>query len=366
MTPGAALLVALLAQTGAPAETASARVRLELRAPRDCTSRADLTTRIAIRSSRIEVVDAAAISAHIDIGSPRPGSVVADLVFTSAGVEQAPRRVVARSCAEAADGVALIIAVTLDPNLRRRTAPGPTEQRKALGETAAGSLSAAETQRPTGPGPEPVAPVGNPSSAPAPLPAGAPAPTPTAAVKIEAPAAPTPRGVQGRELGVSAAGETIFGPSPRAMPGVALYLFAGLDREGLWSPALVVGATHVWRSDLSEPGGAASFTLDAASLDACPLRLRWWRLTARPCASALIGRLAAQGSSTAQAAGAARPFGAAGAVIAAGLGSPIELTARLGIGVTLLRDSYEFATNVFYRAAAVTVSASVGVGVHWP
>ena len=68
-----------------------------------------------------------------------------------------------------------------------------------------------------------------------------------------------------------------------------------------WSPALFVGATHVWRSDLSEPGGAASFTLDAASLDACPLRLRWSRLAARPCASALVGRLAASGSDTDQA-----------------------------------------------------------------
>ena len=80
----------------------------------------------------------------------------------------------------------------------------------------------------------------------------------------------------------------------------------------------------------------------------------------------LFGRLATQGSNTSQAASAARPFGAAGAVISAGFGSPIELSARLGIGVTLIRDAYEFATNVFYRAAPVTISASVGVGFHWP
>jgi hypothetical protein len=163
-----------------------------------------------------------------------------------------------------------------------------------------------------------------------------------------------------------AAAQTIFGPAPSVMPGIALYLLVGVDREGPWAPALVVGATHVWRSDLAETGGAASFTLDAASLDACPLRLRWSRLTARPCVSALIGRLATEGSNTVQGSSAARPFGAAGAVVSAGVGAPIELTARLGIGVTLLRDSYEFATNVFYRSAAVTISASVGVGFHWP
>lgn len=343
MTPGAALLVALLAQTGAPTETPSTKVRLELRAPRDCTSRADLAARIAARSSHIEVVDGAAISAHVDVGSPRSGSVVADLVLTSPGVEQSSRRVVARSCAEVADGVALIIAVTLDPNLRAQPASG------------------------NGPGDGHTArPLAKPMESP-PIPAPVPPPAaPPAEMKTVATPALAPHSAQRRELGASAAGQAIFGPAPSAMPGIALYLLAGLDREGPWAPALIVGATHAWRSDLAETGGSASFTLEAGSLDACPVRLRWWRLTARPCASGLIGRLATQGSNTRQQASAARPFGAASAVLWAGFGSPIEVTARLGIGVTLLRDSYEFATNIFYRAEAITISASIGVGVHWP
>jgi hypothetical protein len=342
MTPGATLLVALLFETvnGTAADMAATKVRLELRAPGDCTSRADLAARIAARSARIEVVDDAAISAHVDVTVSRPGSAAADLVLSSSGVEQAPRRVVARSCAEVADGVALIIAVTLDPNLR--IAPGPEP---SVGERLVPANRAA---------------------APAPARAETGPPAPTAEVKAEAPAPRTDEGVQRRELAASAAAQTIFGPAPSVMPGIALYLLLGLDREGLWAPALVVGATHVWRSDLSEAGGAASFTLDAVSLDACPLRLRWSRLTARPCASALLGRLATQGSNAPQAAGAARPFGVAGAVISAVFGAPIELTARLGLGLTLLRDSYEFANNVFYRADAFTISASVGVGFHWP
>jgi hypothetical protein len=368
MIPGAALLVALLVQTasGTAADAASTRVRLELRAPHDCTSRLDLAARIATRSSRIEVVDDAPISAHVDVAPARTGGVVADLVLTSAGVEQPPRRVVARSCAEAADGVALIIAVTLDPNLRRKAAAGPSEQGKASGGGTAGAPPAAERTAPSASSGERVAPpaVTPPDSRIAPAAATRP-PAPLEA-KAEAPVASAPGRGQRRELGASAAAQAIFGPAPVVMPGIAVYLLAALDREGPWSPALVVGATHVWRSDLPESGGAASFTLDAASLDACPLRLRWSRLVARPCASALFGRLGTQGSNTVQAAGAARPFGAAGAVISAGFGSPIELTARLGIGVTLLRDSYEFATNVFFRAEAVTISASVGVGVHWP
>jgi hypothetical protein len=158
----------------------------------------------------------------------------------------------------------------------------------------------------------------------------------------------------------------VFGPAPTAMPGVSLYVMAGLDRSGLWAPALFLGVTHVWRADLSQPGGSASFTLDAASLDACPLRLRWSRLTARPCASALVGRMSARGSDTDNGADAARPFGVAGATLAAGFGSTIELSIRLSVGVTLLRDSYEFATHIFHRAGLITTSAGLGIGTHWP
>ena len=74
-----------------------------------------------------------------------------------------------------------------------------------------------------------------------------------------------------------------------------------LERDGVWAPALFLGATHVWRDDLAEPGGNASFTLDAATVDACPLRVGAAWFVARPCASALFGRLSASGTDTEQA-----------------------------------------------------------------
>ncbi len=149
------------------------------------------------------------------------------------------------------------------------------------------------------------------------------------------------------------------------MPGVALYAMAALERAGWWSPALIVGATHVGRGDLAEPGGRASFALDAGSLDLCPLRLRWAWLEARPCGSALVGRMSARGSYTVNGASASRPFAVAGAAVTAGFGSTITLSLRLAVGVTVVRDSYEFASDVFYRAGLVTTSASLGVGVRW-
>jgi hypothetical protein len=323
MTSSAAVLVALLsAGPLAAAETPAAKARLHVSADAACTTRDELAARIAARSSRIQFVDDAPVDVQVTLTSTRPGSVVAELVLTAPGAEQRPRRVVARSCAEAADAVALIIALTLDPTALARAAEPPPPV----------------TQSP-------------PPATPAPPRTDA---TPPAA------SAPTRR-----QFGVSIAGQTIFGAAPDVMPGVALYAMVALERAGWWAPALVVGATHVWRGDLAQQGGRASFTLDAASLDLCPLRLRWAWLEARPCAAALVGRMSARGSYTEQGASASRPFAVAGAAVTAGVGSTIELSLRLAVGLTVIRDAYEFASDVFYRAGPVTASASLGVGWRW-
>jgi hypothetical protein len=361
MTLGAALLVALVSQSPLPtrgrADAPSARFRLEVRGDVDCISRADLTARINARTAQVEISDEAPLSARVTVNATQPGKITADLILGS----EPPRRVTARSCSEVADGLGLIIAVTLDPTLRAQVQKGPP-------------ADAGVPSRPPG------------QPKPAPSTAAAPAPTattkPTAVAKSSAPtvvqppppptAAPAtvtqPRRAQpwpARQFDASVAGQTIFGPAPAAMPGVALYVTAALDREGPWAPALIVGAMHVWRSDLAERGGTASFTLDAGSLDACPLRLRWSGLTARPCVAALVGRLAAQGSNTAPALSVARPFAAAGAALSASYGSTVEVSARLGLGVTVVRDAYEFANDVFHRAGLFVVSASLGIGARW-
>jgi hypothetical protein len=324
-----ALLLALLAQSagGAVPGNPPATARLDVRDGGECVSRADLVARVAARSSRIQFVDNTDISAQVAVTSARPGNVAAELVLVADGAEPTPRRVVARSCAEAADAIALIIAVTLDPTLK----------------TNGGALDAAKPPDQPPPPPPPQPP------------------------KIETPATPA-ASPSSRPFAAYLAGQTIFGPAPNVMPSVAIFAMAALDREGLWSPALFVGATHAWRTSLAEPGGSASFTLDAASVDACPLRLAWHLLAVRPCAAALVGRLASSGADTGAAASTARPFASAGAAVSAGvgIGGRLELSLRLGVGLTLIRDSYEFGSATFHRADSVTTSASLGIGARWP
>jgi hypothetical protein len=150
------------------------------------------------------------------------------------------------------------------------------------------------------------------------------------------------------------------------MPGVTLYVMGAIERDGPWAPALVLGATHAWRSDLAEQGGTASFVLDAATVDACPLRVRRFGVTARPCLAVLVGRFVAQGGgNTDRPQTVPRPFAATGGALTASAGSTVQLFGRFGLGVTVVRDAYEFATDVFHRASLFMFSASIGVGARW-
>src|SRR4051812_37315069 len=113
----AALIVALApATSGAAAKATVTRAHLEVLGPAGCITREDIASRVAARSSRIRLdADDASVVATVAVTSQQPGSVTAELRMVGPRTAATPRRVVARSCQEAADAVALIVAVTLDP-----------------------------------------------------------------------------------------------------------------------------------------------------------------------------------------------------------------------------------------------------------
>jgi hypothetical protein len=227
MTSGGALLIALLLQgptgaSGGASDAPSTRARLELRGAGECISRGDLAARVGARTPRVQFVDDAAIYAQVTLTSARPGNVIAELVLAAPGNDQPSRRFVARSCAEAADAIALIIAVTLDPTLKRTGAVAPGG---ASGTTEAGTDRAPPPAEK--PGAEPAPP---------------PPPAPPAAVESVPPPAPGPATETRRQFAATIAGQTIFGPAPGVLPGIALYGMAALERDGIWAPALFIGA----------------------------------------------------------------------------------------------------------------------------
>lgn len=305
-------------------------VRLEVEAPPDCTTREELAARIAARSRRIAFAPDAAIAVRVTV-APGPGgrAVTGALTIARPGTPGAVRRITAASCEQASDGLALVIALALDPDAPATGVPAPD--------------------------------------------VAAPPPPPAATVAAPAPPARSPPATPVHTGWVAEAGaEAVFGPAPRPLAGVRAGARLTRDRgRSIWSPALVLSVVHAWTGDLDEPGGTAAFTLDAANLDACPLRLAAGAWEGRACGSLLVGRIEAAGSNTYAPASAARPFAAGGgslllaADLGRRLGAPVILGAQLEAAASWIRDSHAFSPTVFHRAAAVTLAAGLWVGLRF-
>lgn len=356
LLPAALAFAAELPIATAEPSVPVASANLQVDADPNCTNPADLIARVRARSPRVRfVADGSGLSIRVQVSVAASGAVTADVTLTSSDTKPSIRHVPARTCTEAADAVALIIAVTLDPTSVDNPTNGSAS--KAGGVPAAGAVSsdnkeanrAAASASSPKPHPEP----------PAPVPTG------------EAQGVNTANGAGSGSrvtFGAQLAAESLVGVAPGVMPGAAVFAIASLDSPSLWSPTLVLGGHHAWRTDVQEPGGTASFTLDAATLDVCPLRLRLAPLEARPCVTGLFGRFAARATDTFDpAAESVRPFGVVGAaaVMTAHLGWLLEASGRLAVGANLVRDSFEFSPAIFHTVPPISAAASLGIGLRW-
>jgi len=307
----------------APAHAAPVGVRLEVDASPSCTTPEELMARVRARSDRIQLQEAGRTVVRVSL-TPLPGlrTISGTLALEQPDGRTTERRILAPSCEQATDALALVLVLALDP-AAVSGAPPPTPP------------------RPTTPPPPAViaAPPGGP------------------------PPPPRPRTGWGLEAG----GWLAAGPAPRPLPGVWLGGLVARERPGAWSPALAVSLLHAGSGDLAEPGGRASFTLNAAVLDACPVRLAASIVEARPCASLLLGRLAAAGSDTYAPASAERSFGAAGLSLRLAVALPhhLQVGGRVEAEAPWRRDAFAFSPTVFHRAAAVTLAAGLSLGVRF-
>lgn len=331
----ATLLIGCLAKPAKADDPSIPSVRLKVRAARDCTSQADLRARVAARLPRAAFADdGVGLEATASFTTSQSGNVVGELTLAKPGTQTSFRRIVARSCAQAADAVALIIVVTLDPR-----APGETRAESAPSDSAALSKQ--------------------PSTEPKRDLAERPSMSSEALSTRASSASSLPR------FAVHLVGQAQFGVAPGVMPGLGLDAMAGLDRPALWSPAIVLGISHAWRSGVHATGGTAAFALDAVTLEACPFRVVLAPFEGRACGAGLAGVLAARGTHTNNSPGTrSRPFAALGASAlgTAKLHANIELWFRAAVQANLERYSFEFGPYVFHSTGPVTVGATIGVG----
>jgi hypothetical protein len=330
--------------------------RLDVQSSPSCASRGDLIARVLSRAPNVRfVVDDEALYVRVNVDATPTNAVVGEVTLSRSGAQPSTRRILAASCTEASDAIAVIIAIALGKSSRSNEDPAGTE---------GGSTGARDG---TKGGPDPSLPA-NPAGANA---TGRP---PRAreggAANPDGFATTSSPSLGSRPLfALQVAGQAFVGPAPGVMIGVGVHAMAGIDAASIWSPALILGAARAWRSGVEARGGTASFILDTAMLDACALRFAFASVETRLCGWALGGRLTAEGTNTFNASGpVARPFWTVGgsAVFTRTIAAPFELSARLAAGVNLVQDEFKFEPIVFHEVPAITLAASIGFGVRFP
>lgn len=326
----------------APDEPATAS--LELEAARDCATRDALIARVSSRSQRIQFVAGSMTALRVTL-SPTSHGVNGELAITRANGKRFVRRIIARTCREVVDALALIIAITLDP------AHVQPEVELPGTEPVAPSDAGASTP-PTPPEVPPAVAIKPPTEPPA------------AAEAPESSPAREPHGLLAAGIG----GRVTSGPTPSIMLGIAAHVLAAWERRSIWSPAARLSFAHFAGGGVTRSDGIARFALDVASLDVCTLRGAIARLELRACATLLAGRLASEGSYTYSPRSASRPFAAAGGSLltAIMLASRVELGARVAAAAPFARDAFQFTPEVFYRVASVTLELELGLAVRFP
>jgi len=306
------------------------RLNLVLEPSAGCASLPALEQRVRQRSGRIRFVsDRAGRLAHARIAEVPDGGFSAELKLTHQGAPPSSRRVEASDCLLALDALALIIAVTFDPEAAL-TPIAPA--------TASGSASAAPTDRRK---------------------------TARRAPSEAAPAAQSRRAPsRSSRVTTGPLAQATWGPAPEVMPGFGWQARMASDRSGLWAPALGVSLEYALRSGFSAPGGRARFQLLSLSFDLCPSAASGDTLSLRACLWACAGRLAANGYDTLDARTVRRSFWVTGASLLPDvkLGSGFSAFGVARGGIALVRDEFRFEpAAAFHRVSALAFETGLGV-----
>ncbi|HVY25903.1 MAG TPA: hypothetical protein VHB79_05100 [Polyangiaceae bacterium] len=201
---------------------------------------------------------------------PNGEQVTGKLEVSRATSEPTHRDFTASSCEEVGSALALVAALSLDPNARTDALPV-----RAVGTQGAAAAPVAEA---------PASPVAPPPKAPA----------PTTAAPASPPLNDTRYGYW-----VGMAGSGVLGAAPKPLGLVGLS--AGLRgvRERLLSPSLQL--TAAWgKTGVTGPAGSpGEFTWALGRLELCPLSVSLSEpLRLDPCAALEVGRLTARGADT--------------------------------------------------------------------
>jgi hypothetical protein len=355
------VLLALAFSSLAHAEPQEVRASLEVRAPDSCGAPRLLLARVERRSARIRFVEpgAGARRVRAEVREVVPRDYRATLSLWSEDGRELVRELRAADCAEAYDALALVIAVTLDPDADLGAEPEENPSEKPTEER--GESGAAAEPR-TGAGVAKAEP--QPSSRPA---SEAPAIVERRAeVGDLTPSADGSVSALTPSFGLLAAMRS--GPAPMVLPGFGM--FVGLEGlPGFPERSLVrVSALRHRRGNFEAAGGVADFSLDTLRLDACPFGFGRAGLRAYLCLEAEYGRLEAEGSVTVDGQRRSRPWRSlgAGALVAYSPLPVLELGLLGALEHPLVRDTFQFEPEAFHEVGPVGARLELALGLRLP
>lgn len=390
----AASLLAFVRSEASQAQASPAertRVQLRVESAGSCASEHAIAARVRRRSTQIVFASTGPYDASLRISvEPEGGGKVQAVLRVQHEGRGSERRIEAASCADAVDALGLLIVLTLDPAAASGGEPSPGAEVTSSPDAPKSSRSVRRPSR---------EPTREPQAQPAPQPpAQQRSPTAAGTAQTASAADPAANGGKARAaasstdfprdrdssassahalptfrpahwaLAAGVAGHGLLGAAPSLMPGIGLFLQLAWEREGPWSPAVSLAATHGWLPGVREPGGRADFELQRVRLDLCVVRWRSGPAAVRGCGSGALGRFSASGSETYDPAAYVRALATLGgrALLSVELPAQLALHAALGFGVPWSRDAFAFRPEVFHRVALVVVDLELGVGARFP
>ncbi len=310
-----------------------------------CADGSQLEALVRQRSRRIEFASSSSRRVEVEVSAPdgaRPWQ--ARLHFEERGRASQQRELEADECSELVNAAAFVIALTLDPPMGASPETEPTSE---IPETTAEPPAGAPEQEQPTPPPDPRGSRADDASP----------------VSLDS---PSDAGFH-TTVGLHAALAHAVAPEPLLGGGVSVSLL-WLDDSSIWDPTLRLSVDYVAGAGFTAAGGEASFRLAGGTLELCPVLLGDVRFGVRPCAMFTAGAVSASGSFTPLNETHTRPWGVlGGALVAHGALSPgLVAELSLGLGATLVRDTYQFEPVVLHEVGPLAARGTFGIGLVLP
>jgi hypothetical protein len=317
---------------------------LSYRAPEGCPEVAAFQRSVQRRSSHIHFVDEGSHDRELSIVLSKESDFTRGelrLIELDGSLRQ--RSVRFTSCAEAVEGLALITAVSLDP----QSLLGPP-----AGEPPAGEPPAGEPPKPA---------VATKPAAPPPVAPSEPTSVPISAAAL---ARATPHEVS-VEASVGGAFHATLRGLPEAAWGGALFVDVASTSHSWFAPLARASFSHAERRGISLGDSKSNFALTLGTLSACPVRIGGSVFTARPCVFGSFGALRAWGTETDTPRVITRPYGAWGGslLLFLKLSQVVDLVADVAAGTSLIRDRFSLGSALLSKPSGLYLSNDVGLRV---